>query len=55
LNDPSSEATKFQNASAKYLDVKWGNMDLYTAFETRTPGTERMFTALTEVLRGEGL
>jgi mannose-6-phosphate isomerase-like protein (cupin superfamily) len=54
--DETSIATSIlPRAKAKHIDGKWGIMDIYTDFETRTHGTERMFTALTEVLPGESL
>ncbi|MGB5275257.1 MAG: cupin domain-containing protein [Flavobacteriaceae bacterium] len=55
LDDASIATSIFQRAKAKHLDGNWGTMDIYTDFETRTHGTERMFTALTEVMPGEAL
>lgn len=43
----------FRRAETKALIKDWGEMDMYTSGKTNTYGTERMFTALADVLPGQ--
>jgi mannose-6-phosphate isomerase-like protein (cupin superfamily) len=43
-----------RNATKAVID-HWGEMDIYTSGNTKTYGTENMFTALTDVLPGESV
>jgi len=45
----------FRRAEAKAIIKEWGEMDIYTSGQNETFGTERMFTALTDVLPGKSV
>ena len=54
---PSEEITSqiFRRDSARAVIDIWGQMDIYTSGETETFGTQKMFTALTDVLPGKSV
>jgi len=45
----------FRRADARAIIKDWGEMDIYTSEKNETYGTERMFTALTDVLPGKSV
>ena len=49
------ESQIFTRDYARAVIDSWGQMDIYTSGETETFGTQKMFTALTDVLPGESV
>ncbi len=54
-NGSGTNSRIYLRTEAKVFKGDWGEMDIYTKENTTTYGTERMFTALTDVLPGKSV